>query len=1251
MIATNTINKGLYLSIDPHAQPPGTVVRNHNGQFLHYDDGNFAWKGAGGNKIISATIYQTSNAFSTLNITIMDMTEMAGDIIIIGTNESTGNDYIGKLVFSNGDLDVAIYHHIVNGEDLELSVLNPMRQFFAVYETEKIQRVYWNDGVVSPRSLNIVDVPSPISAELLNFTPPSDVGIIEFYSEGVGNLYCASYSFVFRLLTSDGAITDYSMPILPVNVTQKRASGELDYYKQFENQGDNYTVKSEVGISLKISDIDTRYDSIQVVAFRSIAKDVYEPGVLIFDQDITSATMYFTYTGSENLGTVTSSEVNIFSKFILQAQLMEFIKNVNTLADYTERTEIPEGTIIKYNKINGVTLDKETYPIPLDTKVGMSLWDYNSDSLEDKPLHGVKVDSSYRYKGVWYKQSGGTFVQGDGITAKLSTDIPHLRIKKYTEFGGTVIYKDISLQDDYLNYRSKKVSHHLKGYMGTETYRIGVVLFKDGKPYGVRYIGDREFPVRNGFWEMTTVFAAGTYTDNHIMGNVLSLIVNNLDLSELVTTHKISGNAIACDIDGFAIVRCERDVQLISQGALIPMLAEEDSTNRRNVLAAPSTHYAGGGANRRRLNYLYNYYSPEHMFNVPNKSISIGDKMRIHAYTGLWFSDNSYFGPDIVGNANNWAQKYYGNQSAPGGLPADLTENDIRGIYNFPFNSAGTGDTVVVERSVSVRNESETPGLKHGYGTDSKIVVLTTDEPTDADSFASWKDNALSIVDHYVPKTNLYGGTSDAALAANKYFSTGHYQEITLDILNSIKDGNGDFIFNGIQVFGGDTYINIFDIQRILRNQFKDDPDFFGHTTIFPIQSTVNIDMRNGIHSGKDRPYHSSKNPTGVGLEDPYILLEDFNYNDGYSTSLSEKYYLPLPYGYKEVSESKFNVLWSNEKIIGEKIDNYRIFPVNNIRPVEHSFGFITGLINSKDKLVYLQEKGVGYIPVGERVTINSQENQPVQLGVGGQFSRYDTTNRFYGCQHYYSIRKVPGGIVWFDFNNRAFVFLKDNMQLSDESIIKGMEPYFNALDPDLKNYDIPFVNYGIYSYYDKKRKEAVMIFREPDGTDTALTFSQKNSFFTGTLDLIPSVVYSYMDYPIMSKKGDVNIWVANNANQRSFFGTSYDAYLKFIVNNDPDVNKIYDVFKVIGNNNFFNDITYTGKNFGPVTENVIDNSNNILSEYLKYLNFEWRGSYPLDSEGERLRGHYAEIEFKLDKNNSNNVELFKMITGNRKTE
>jgi hypothetical protein len=1247
MITSNKITKGLQLSVDSYYQPEGTVIRNHNGQFIHYDDGSFKWKSAKGNVPIDITINGSGADLSTLGLQIKGMDVMNQNLIILA-RKSTVSDYLGKIVFTSDDLTTATYYHIIEDEDLGLQPDRPIRQFYCSYENKNVQRVYWNDGVLPPRTMNIADVPSNINVDMFNFMPPQSLGKMRYSADISGQLYCGSYSFMFRLISSDGAATDYSDPVGPINIAKKRQIGQGNYYKYHNYQGDNYTQKSSSGIRLMVDDIDTSYKYIQIVVFRSIAENEYQPGVLIFDEEIEEdGRMYFYYRGSENLGSVSNEEVNITTRFLEKAEIMEFVKDKNVIANFTERAEIPETSKIKYNKVLGVSLDCEMYYIPGDDRYLIEQYNQNTDGSNDKALHGAPINHIVAYKNQWYYNTLAdpkVFFQGDGEIYRYPEYTPYIRIKKYEESDGTIAYKSYSLNNEFLNYKGKKVSAYLRGYMGQETYRLGIMFYKNGKPYAVRHIGDRHIPIRNQYWALTAINAGSPYYRDHIMLRIMSIVVNNLDLSDLVTTNG-SGDATDCLIDGFSIVRCPVDRQIVSNGILTPMVRNEDIP----ILRWPSET----NASLERFENLYTYYSPEILFDKENTEISAGDKLRVLTYYLRAFTDNDDGGPAHTSDSD-YVNKYVFDRNGPSEinslLPADGDENTIEAIYDFPFSDIGDRVTVV-EKSLSFKNESAFTSGRKGRGTDCKLIVTENYEAGDGYAWASWKDNVISVVSHVDEKENLYGGTSDAALAGNVYISTGHYQEITTSILNSIKK-SGKFVFNNVQIFGGDTYVTMWDIARIIKYRTSSDGDFFSHGMILPIETRVNTELRKGAHLSKDRSYHGSYNTSGIGLEGGYVKLEDFNYNDAYSTDKTGKIYLPLPLGYKPSSESPFNIIWSENKNVGEKIDNYRIFPVNNTKAVNHSFGKITYIANGDNKLIYLQERGIGYLPIDERVTLNSPENQPIQLGLGGTFDRYDTTNKFYGCQHYFSACKVPNGIVFFDFDNRAFVYLKDNMQLNDQSIIKGLEPFFNELDINLKSNDNPQSSYGIFSYYDKRRKETVMVFKQPNGDNIAVTFNDKLGIFTGTLDCIPEAVTSKYDVVISALQSSGYLYAHELGNDREFYGVNYDAYLKFVVNNEKDSLKIFDNYKVIGNNNFFNQIKFKGENFEQL-EDITDNNGNMLSDYAEYVNFEWRGSYPIsdlaESYGARMRGHYAEVEFIIDKDNQRDIQLLEFITLNRK--
>jgi hypothetical protein len=102
----------------------------------------------------------------------------------------------------------------------------------------------------------------------------------------------------------------------------------------------------------------------------------------------------------------------------------------------------------------------------------------------------------------------------------------------------------------------------------------------------------------------------------------------------------------------------------------------------------------------------------------------------------------------------------------------------------------------------------------------------------------------------YNPTPNQYGGFKIGDIENTEYISTGHYQPV------SIKDGITSYT---CEVYGGDTYINIYD-EAICRSGdnssgtpfenffFESDGESDGVGIFVPIESTINLDLRRGVH-------------------------------------------------------------------------------------------------------------------------------------------------------------------------------------------------------------------------------------------------------------------------------------------------------------------------------------------------------------------------------------------------------------------
>src|SRR5664279_823301 len=109
------------------------------------------------------------------------------------------------------------------------------------------------------------------------------------------------------------------------------------------------------------------------------------------------------------------------------------------------------------------------------------------------------------------------------------------------------------------------------------------------------------------------------------------------------------------------------------------------------------------------------------------------------------------------------------------------------------------------------------------------------------------------------------------------------------------------------------------------------------------------------------------------------MKLEDYNYNDGYSSDNINALYHALPFGFVNNSKFEARMRYSQPKVPGEKVDKFRIFPPLNKIDLSINFGIINNIRDNSNNLLYWQEDQVGYIPINERQLTTNAFGSAVQ--------------------------------------------------------------------------------------------------------------------------------------------------------------------------------------------------------------------------------------------------------------------------------
>ena len=348
-------------------------------------------------------------------------------------------------------------------------------------------------------------------------------------------------------------------------------------------------------------------------------------------------------------------------------------------------------------------------------------------------------------------------------------------------------------------------------------------------------------------------------------------------------------------------------------------------------------------------------------------------------------------------------------------------------------------------------------------------------------------------------RSNLvqYGGNSFSARSYNEYISTGHTQLVTA---NTHTD----------MVYGGDTYITLFDYAEQLRNSCVVNA---GGTTqnrydqtrntihIIPVECSFPIELRKNNDkpsTAVDDGYTDSNftrcapNKSLVYADLPRSLggpatapnltaewAENFDYEFDYIAENDVMKFFPSPY--PSVYQNIFDVRIhrSQVKTNGEIADSWGVFKPEDYLDLDTGQGYLTNLLTAQNALMAFQEKGIAAVSVNERSLTQDTSGSEIILGTGGVLARYDYLSRIIGSRHQFSFTKSHDSVFWFDMNSKN-VFKMTGTSPVAISVAKGMTSYFtNNLNGLIQISDNPYLDKGITATYDFRYNEAIMTFKD----------------------------------------------------------------------------------------------------------------------------------------------------------------------------
>ena len=1165
--------------------------------------------------------------------------------------------------------------------------------------------------------VNVIPFVNPLA---FDYTPQKTIDTIDFKSYAKdGQINAGAKVYAYRLYTKDGYYSSWSFTTNPIEVTGY-VPGTGNGITSFKGQGFSTIVNTGKSVTLTINSIPADiFDYVQVCVLEmNQEKGVVTSGYIFCDTGISGISMDVTHYGNENLASILVDDLAIFNAVMLTAKTMTTTKQRQEIANFGIQNQVETD-------LSATTLTPFVYKFPADKPLVSvyypsgstypNLWQDTrhvdlqaSDIAGGVPTVDIVPSGIYRVKGIVGTDSivynsatynpEDTFVGVIGQTTYTPTGTPIvkacIRTIEYMKWDGAryniPIYKINELNNEYWGYSSMLFQQKLKGHWRLEKYRYGY-LFRDkfGNPMFVKWLADLTMPGQSdaGF---ELIFDEGD--GQHFSLGALGVQFDGMDIT-----------AVKDLIGGIEIVRCPRDKQIFAQGIIQQMTNEGadfvpvmDVRPIESAQVAVETHTAP---------YVFGILSPELDFGLPDKNplpLISGDSIQPIADYDAIQAEGQPYNTFIGASTKEIYSKYYSHNkytidpSVPTGLYQLSTVQTVPTGQTSSIGGSGTFNNNILKSSGTHEPAGNDPvgsgstALQNNIavgGTRTVVIIGQSDiinQDTGKGTGTLTPDCDMSLtrkllVNYFRPKSNLYGGLSDAAKANNLYISTGFYIAITPQLISDITNSSGQCILNGMQVFGGDCFVNIYDRVNALWDAGGNSPAPMSWGLLFPCESEINVAMREGFFMSANGLAYQD----GVHWDKPgspnIQQIEDMDYNRSYSSENDKLKYNHIPLNFLNISREPYKARYSQRKVLGEKVDNMRVFLQNNYENVDATHGEITKLIVGNDFLYALQEHGITYLPIEERELISAPISGATQLGVGGVMERADTRDMFYGCQHKHSVLQTENGFAWFDMERRAVVAMMFDGQVANLSTIKGKQSFFNMLFNANSNnlsdlsIDNPLTGYGILGFYDTISKTGFIAFKfDIDNKKSDITVGISNTLtkFIGDASFVPGITQSYLGFllgvnenvkntilnntvysignevalngvgyvcylgytsasPAIAPNSDTTHWkVTSKSNEISvffkgrickFFGVVYPYELTRVFgSNDYQENKNYDVMEVYGNSTAITDIYHQTSALSSSDTNIQTSNRNF-----KYIDNAWWLNVALSNGKQRMLDKY----------------------------
>ena len=353
-------------------------------------------------------------------------------------------------------------------------------------------------------------------------------------------------------------------------------------------------------------------------------------------------------------------------------------------------------------------------------------------------------------------------------------------------------------------------------------------------------------------------------------------------------------------------------------------------------------------------------------------------------YNNMTASNRKY---DAWFSPQNWSALYEhgfwgGIESDGNQYPSGGNNTPYNGYVSYPFNS-GWLTRYWDNNVISTDNHDSGGDLKIHYSGSKDLVPFKY---------------LCSIVRNVV----AYGGYSKGSIEKTRYIPCGNFHPVGDSNPNNTAQGHVS------QVFGGDTFVNLYTHQKTSSPYMKHSASRW---QLFPVESYVNTDMRSGL------TLNAGDTVIGKDMNQaPYS--NDWLYNNVYSQENSLKSGLMVDEKtFQKSLNLPYEIAYSNTKILGQKSDAFRQFPINQFHDMEGLYGEINRIVNFKNEIYVLQDSAFAKLLVNPLSMLSDDAGTSLFTGTGETVENHIYISTKYGSRHRFSVAMSEKSLYFVDSN------------------------------------------------------------------------------------------------------------------------------------------------------------------------------------------------------------------------------------------